>query len=177
MATLSQPHTRRLSRMDTSFQLQATRRMSMFPGAGARRQSIASYRSGTEQSSVSLRKPAKLENTYRLAPDDDGKFNVGRVEKALNSILDSFLSAEDYQPDKCAKMAQNLTDVIKERVKDMGFPRYKIVCNVCIGQLANQGVQGASRCLWNKDLDTYASATFTNSSLFAIATVYGLYFE
>lgn len=174
--SLSQPHTRRLSRMDTGFHLNhASRRMSMFPGG--RRQSIASYRSGTEQSSVSLRKPAKLENTYRLTPHPDAKFNCSRVEKALRSILESFLAAEEYQADKCSKMAQNLTEVIKERIKDMGFTRYKLVCNVVIGQQANQGMQGASRCLWNPDFDTYATASYKNTSLFAMATVYGLYFE
>lgn len=151
----------------------AARRMSLFPG---RRQSIASHRS-TDHSSVSLRKPAKLENTYRMAPDPDYKFSVARVEGALKSILESFLVGEEYEADKCSKMAQNLTEVIKDRMKSMAFPRYKYVCNVAIGQNANQSMQCASRCLWNTDTDSFAVATYKNSSIYAIATVYGLYFE
>jgi hypothetical protein len=38
------------------------------------------------------------------------------------------------------------------------------------------GVQ-ASRGLYDQEKDTFASSSYRNKSLFAVATVYGLYFE
>jgi len=46
-----------------------------------------------------------------------------------------------------------------------------------VGQIADQGVRVASRCLMDQETDQFASGTFKNSSLFGVATVYGFYFE
>lgn len=167
--TLSQPHTKRMSRIDPPF---PNRRMSLFPG---RRPSVA--RSHGTDISHSFAAPVKLANTYRLAPAEDEKFVACKVEKVVHGIIESFLEGETYEAKRCSHLAQNLTDVIKNRLKEMHMPRYKIVCSVMIGQNADQCLRCSSRCLWNTDTDNYASATYKNNSLFAIANVYGLYFE
>lgn len=71
----------------------------------------------------------------------------------------------------------SLLQVIKARVKDLVLPRYKIVVVTHIGQLNGQGMQIGSRCLWDPTTDTFASYVFQNTSLFALATVYAVYFE
>jgi len=55
--------------------------------------------------------------------------------------------------------------------------RYKLVTTVTIGQIADQGVRVASRCLMDQETDQAASGSFTNETLFAVATVYGFYYE
>ncbi|KAH3850411.1 hypothetical protein DPMN_092822 [Dreissena polymorpha] len=70
-----------------------------------------------------------------------------------------------------------LTDLIKSRVKDMGFQRYKYVVTVTIGQDSNQGVRVVSRCLWNKDTDNYAETSYNKNGLCAEAAMYACYFE
>jgi hypothetical protein len=35
----------------------------------------------------------------------------------------------------------------------------------------------ASRCLFDQETDRFVSASFKNSSVFGVATVYGLYYE
>lgn len=70
-----------------------------------------------------------------------------------------------------------LLQVVKARVKDLMIPRYKIIVMISIGQLAEQNVRMASRCLWDAASDTFSSYTFKNSSLFAVANVYAVYCE
>ncbi len=59
----------------------------------------------------------------------------------------------------------------------LNFPRYKIVVQVVLGQNKHQGVKVASRCLWDTENDSFASATFTNETLWATVMVFGLYTE
>ena len=47
-------------------------------------------------------------------------------------------------------------------LSDLKFPRYKIVVQVVLGQVRQQGVKVASRCLWDADADNHASYTFEN---------------
>ena len=67
--------------------------------------------------------------------------------------------------------------VIKARVKDMMIPRFKVICLVHIGQLGAQGLRIGSRCLWDDKYDTFSSFEFRNNSIFAIGSVYGVYYE
>lgn len=55
--------------------------------------------------------------------------------------------------------------------------RYKIVTTVTVGQIADQGVRVASRCLMDQETDNFASGSYKNTSLFGIATVYAFYYE
>ncbi|XP_072130739.1 dynein light chain Tctex-type 5 [Mobula birostris] len=117
------------------------------------------------------------ENTYKVQPDEGCKFNATKVQKILEAILPSYLADNKYNPVTSVQLVQSLTDHIRLKVKDINAPRYKLVCNVVLGQLNDQGMQIVSRCLWDTSTDNYVTATFKNSSLFAVATVYGLYFE
>ncbi|KAK2172633.1 hypothetical protein NP493_944g00009 [Ridgeia piscesae] len=141
-----------------------------------RRSSVASsFR--TDHSSQIPHAPHKLANTYRLAPREDEVFSAPRVQKAINSVLKSFLDGEEYDAKRSRQMTQNIADMIRSRVKDMGFPRYKIVTNVVITPGSGQSMQYNSRCLWDVSTDSFASATYKNSSLYAVVTVHAVYFE
>ena len=65
-----------------------------------------------------------------------------------------------YNSDECKELTQDLSNVIKKRVKELGFRRYKILCYVVIGQNVDQGADGTSRCLWDASVDTVATANF-----------------
>jgi len=52
------------------------------------------------------------------------------------------------------------------------------VAVVNVGSVAEHpDMQLASRCLWVPNTDAFSSASFSNDSLFAVATVYAVYFE
>jgi len=117
----------------------------------------------------------QLENTYRMGPDD--KFPTGRVQHIMKDVLDNYLSEERYEPELARQMSKTLTDVVKAKVKEVVLPRYKIVSIVQIGQSADQGMRMGSRCLWDANNDSFATYEFKNSSLYAVAQVYGVYSE
>ncbi|KAM9323531.1 dynein light chain Tctex-type 5 [Pholidichthys leucotaenia] len=122
-----------------------------------------------------VHQPPKMENTYQLGPFK--RFPVSAVTDILKDVLTSYLKQERYDYEWSQKMTQTLSEVIRSQVKDLKIPRYKIVILVHIGQLNGQSIQISSRCLWDASNDTFASYSFKNSSLFGVATVYGVYFE
>eukprot|EP00729_Bicosta_minor_P004120 gene4120-14860_t len=123
----------------------------------------------------SRRPRTPLENTYKMKPDR--KFEVKPVKELIEKVLKEQLEEEKYDARASRQMAKTLSTIITNRVKALKYERYKIVTTVTVGQIADQGVRVASRCLMDQETDQFASGTFKNSSLFGIATVYGFYFE
>ncbi|XP_010174009.1 tctex1 domain-containing protein 1, partial [Antrostomus carolinensis] len=105
------------------------------------------------------------------------RFPVAVVDGILKDVLESHLREQNYEPARCRDMAKDIAEVIKARVKDLMIPRYKLVVVAHIGQLNEQSMQIGSRCLWDSVSDTFSSYVFKNTSLFALANVYAVYFE
>ncbi|XP_030630466.1 uncharacterized protein dynlt4 [Chanos chanos] len=122
-------------------------------------------------------KEVRLENTYRLGPDPGCCLNASRAQQILQATLDSYLNGACYNPATCSQLSQILADLVRNKVKDISPPRYKVVCQVVMGQKAKQGIKIASRTLLNPDTDNYVTAVFQNHSIFAVAIVHTLYFE
>lgn len=126
--------------------------------------------------SADPRRHMKYENTYKLCPDQP--FIAHEVEKAAEKILRDNLHDKLYDPVQCKTLSQLLSSRILEEIKRMGYTRYKMVAIVSIGSIKERpGVQLGSRCLWNKETDNFISAKYSNRSLFAVAMVYGLYYD
>ena len=71
---------------------------------------------------------------------------------------------------------RDIADESKEKRKaSLDIPRHKIVVQVTIGQMKDQGVKIASRCLWDPATDNYVAVSFQNQHSWACATVFGLY--
>ena len=131
---------------------------------------------GQEPESAPKRKPRHIyENTYKLEPER--KFQAGKVKAIIEEVLEKNLKDEKYDPKSCRQLVKTLTEIIKGRVKDLDYKRYKIMCMVSIGQLNEQGFRMGSRCCWDAKWDTFATANFTNKTLFAVSTVWGVYYE
>ncbi|XP_063398801.1 dynein light chain Tctex-type 5-B-like isoform X3 [Mytilus trossulus] len=122
-----------------------------------------------------FRPAMKFENSYQMTPGR--KFPSGKVKNIIKDVLEGYLAEEKYEPELCKQMSKTISEVIKARVKELMIPRFKIICIVDIGQSNNQALLMGSRCLWDSANDTYSSAEFRNNSLFAIAQVYGVYYE
>ena len=115
------------------------------------------------------------ENTYKMTPNM--VFPENKIREVLKTILSRELRDTQYEAENCRQLTSRISDIIKREVKDLDLDRYKLVCIVHIGQRGNQEIKVGSRCLWDVRLDTYISAEYQNTSLFAIATVFGIYFE
>ena len=116
------------------------------------------------------------ENTYKLDPDL--RFSSCAVERITESVLIERLKDEKYDASCCKELSQEMAAKIMDKLKALKIKRYKMVALVSIGSVSERpGMQFGSRCLWNEQTDSFASVKFTNGSLFAVAMVYGLYFE
>uniref|UniRef100_A0A1A8LBA7 Tctex1 domain containing 1 n=1 Tax=Nothobranchius pienaari TaxID=704102 RepID=A0A1A8LBA7_9TELE len=116
-----------------------------------------------------------LENTYQLEPYK--RFGVRAATLILEDVLTSYLQEEKYEAQRAAELSLTMCTVIKERVKELRIPRFKIVVLVYISQPKNQGMQISSRCLWDATTDTFISHSFRNSSLLAVGSIYAVYYE
>ena len=72
-------------------------------------------------------------------------------------------------------LAKQTADEIRDRLKDLNLPKYKLFVHVVIGESRGQGVQLSNRCFWDADTDGFASESIKNDSLYAVATAYGIY--
>uniref|UniRef100_A0A8C6DBG8 Dynein light chain Tctex-type family member 5 n=1 Tax=Moschus moschiferus TaxID=68415 RepID=A0A8C6DBG8_MOSMO len=137
--------------------------------------STVSYMDEPCQPEDASRLTVHMENTYQLGPTK--RFSAVIVNHILKDVLTTYLQEEQYEPELCRQMTKTISEVIKAQVKDLMIPRYKLIVIVHIGQLTGQSILIGSRCLWDPKTDDFASFIFRNSSLFALANVYTVYFE
>ncbi|XP_076440416.1 dynein light chain Tctex-type protein 2B-like [Babylonia areolata] len=121
----------------------------------------------------------RLENTYRLGPDPEETFKPHLVKPIMENILQDHLKGQVYNQPACRKLCKKVAGKIKLAMKAYEgiSKRYKFVSQVSIGENRKQGVQVASRCLWNAATDNFASAAFTSDELFAVAVLYAVYMD
>lgn len=125
---------------------------------------------------TSLHTPVKYENTYRTEPTT--RFFPGKVCDIIRTHLEQKLGEVTYDSRLCGKLACEISESIKDAVKQtMDLPRRKLVSFVTIGERRYQGARVGSRCVWNEKADNYASASYKNSSLFAVGVVFAVFFE
>ena len=118
-----------------------------------------------------------MENTYKTSPDEGMVFCRSKVRQVTEEILETELAGKTYDQVLCGRMSCDLAVKIKAQVKDLGMSRYKIVCQVIVGQVREQGLEAVSRCVWDPKTDNYECISYKNGSIFAIAMIHGVYFE
>lgn len=115
-------------------------------------------------------------DTYIIRPNHQHKFRRAVVKECIREIVRERLSEVQYDPNEVPELSRSLADCIRDKVKNAGFDRYKLVVQVVIGEQRGQGVKMSSRCLWDADSDNYAEDVYMNDSLFCTVAVFGSYF-
>ena len=64
------------------------------------------------------------------------------------------------------QLVKQLADDIREKVKSMGYDRYKLVVQVELGEKKGQAINMVSRCLWDTNTDGFASESYESETLF-----------
>ncbi|KAJ3159526.1 Tctex1 domain-containing protein 2 [Geranomyces michiganensis] len=116
-----------------------------------------------------------FENTYKMKPDQ--KFRSEPVRRITEEVLQRTLTKVKYDGEKIPLLCQQISNEILASVKKLEYDRYKYVVDVTIGEFKGQGIRVASRAIWDTTTDSYASASFKNATLFAVAMVFGCYYE
>lgn len=83
----------------------------------------------------------------------------------------------EYNADDAADMGTDVCTEIQDRVKELGYKRYKIITQVTLGEIKGQTMRIGSRCLWDLKTDNSASEVLQNNKYFCCAMVFGLYYE
>ncbi|XP_034534689.1 tctex1 domain-containing protein 2 isoform X2 [Notolabrus celidotus] len=116
------------------------------------------------------------QDSYRIRPNHQHRFKPAIVKDCIREVVRERMSGVRYDPEEVPELSRSLADCIKERVKNSGLDRYKLVVQVVIGEQRGQGVKMSSRCLWDADTDNYAEDVFINDSLFCAVAVFGSYY-
>ncbi|CAH1107643.1 unnamed protein product [Psylliodes chrysocephalus] len=119
--------------------------------------------------------PTRYANTYQL--ESKNPFNPDKVDKILKSVMLEAFENLTYDPEMCAKQAKWASLMIRMKVKELNFERYKIVCVVTIGEKCRQDLSVMCKFLWDCEKDRFATFTIENNYVFGIAYCFGLYYE
>ncbi|GAB6020033.1 Tctex1 domain-containing protein 2 [Chamberlinius hualienensis] len=99
-------------------------------------------------------------NTYRIRPKIENRFRQTAVKECIRSILQEELGGKTYSSNEAGQWTKRLSTLIKDKIKELGYERYKFVVQVIIGEQRGEGVMAGSRCLWDTTTDNYASDVF-----------------
>ena len=153
-----------------------SRRHGAAGGTGSRKASIDTSATGLVNKPV-----VKLENTYKLGPDDNKKFRPYMIESNIYELLKEKLNncekanPSGYNAKACAALTNELNDSIRREVKNLVLPRYRIVTYVNLGENLGQDVRVTSRCLWNPELDNHVSISYKTKNIWANCVVFVVY--
>ena len=80
--------------------------------------------------------------TYRTEPKEDQKFDPAAVKEVVDAIFLEQIEKKNlvWDEEECRELSLDLCDEIKEKVKALAFPRYKIIVQVSVGENKKQGV-------------------------------------
>uniref|UniRef100_A0A8D9E5X3 Tctex1 domain-containing protein 1 n=1 Tax=Cacopsylla melanoneura TaxID=428564 RepID=A0A8D9E5X3_9HEMI len=107
-------------------------------------------------------------NTYRM--ESLNKFQPDRVEKIIKEVVNAHLNeTTPYEPGWAKEISKEMTTEIRDKVRQLEFERYKLVCLVDIVQKSNLDMVSCASFLWNADHDRYAGFTFHNNQLVCAA--------
>jgi hypothetical protein len=113
--------------------------------------------------------------TYAMNPSETEKCFPSDAKKICQRALQAQLDNVVYDEESAKEWILDIGNVIKDGVKSLGIPRFKVAVQVTIGQMRGQGVSVASRCLWDIGNDNYTSTNYTNETLWANAMVFVIY--
>uniref|UniRef100_A0AC11EEC4 Dynein light chain Tctex-type 2B n=1 Tax=Ovis aries TaxID=9940 RepID=A0AC11EEC4_SHEEP len=103
------------------------------------------------------------ENTYILRPIFQQRFRPSVVKDCIHAVLKEELANAEYSPEEMPQLTKHLSENIKDKLKEMGFDRYKMVVQVVIGEQRGEGVFMAARCFWDADTDNCTHDVFMNA--------------
>merc|ERR1719219_1011391 len=129
---------------------------------------------GEEEYEGGQRVVEQWENTFREGPTKP--FKNYQVREIIEQVVNSKCSRETiYHGEKSKELMNAIILEVKEKTKELGFDRHKLIVQGTCGEIKGQGLRVATRCLWDSTNDNYASYSFKNSGFWICVMVFGLY--
>ncbi len=89
--------------------------------------------------------------------------------------MENYFSMNTYEPESGEYMTQQLAKIIRDKIKESDFRRYKIVVKVYLGEKKDQKIVIMSKGYWDIYVDNYVTYTFSGNGFFCTVVVYGFY--
>ncbi|KAG8183946.1 hypothetical protein JTE90_006871 [Oedothorax gibbosus] len=120
---------------------------------------------------IEIRRPL---NTYQLEPSVEVR--PQKIKSVAERVLKEHLKdMEGYNTTQTRDAAMRISATIRDELRRSGLDRYRIVCQVTIGESRDQDVAATFLCLWRHEFDHYATATYEGPGFFATAAVFVVY--
>ncbi|KAL7752769.1 hypothetical protein RI367_001771 [Sorochytrium milnesiophthora] len=132
---------------------------------------------------------AEAGDGYLIRPNFKHKFKPSVAQKIIHQVLVEKLSGQAYSADNATQWTRDISDDIRNRLKDEQNERYKFVVNVVLGEQRGEGARMGCRCFWDQDTDNLAQDMYMNrlthlrpslsvpqDSLFCVAVVFAVYY-
>jgi hypothetical protein len=98
---------------------------------------------------------------FQMRPNFGEKFSSAAVEPIIETVLrDFFEDKKVYDSDKASRWIVTLSKELTNRVRQLNYPRYKIVSHVMIGEHMGGGIHLGMKCLWDAETDSFATYTY-----------------
>ncbi|KAF1329593.1 Outer dynein arm light chain 2, partial [Globisporangium splendens] len=106
--------------------------------------------------------------TYIMTPTEDEMFRRKKACRIIAECLQSELEGKEYDEADAKVWSTTIADAVKARIhSECHAPRYKIVVQTFVGQQKLQDVRITSRCRWDNDHDSHASAVFNSVRIYS----------
>nr|XP_037859058.1 tctex1 domain-containing protein 2 isoform X3 [Chlorocebus sabaeus] len=90
-------------------------------------------------------------------------FRPSVVKDCIHAVLKEELANAEYSPEEMPQLTKHLSENIKDKLKEMGFDRYKMVVQVVIGEQRGEGVlKDLTLLLCGKSIGCLPSGTELN---------------
>ncbi|XP_073819862.1 dynein light chain Tctex-type protein 2B-like [Musca autumnalis] len=132
---------------------------------------------GTEINNVADANPATNSVTsYKLKPSLGETFKGILIKEIIHEVLAEKLQGKIYVAEEVSHWTKDIADTINTTIRNrLIMPRYKYVVQVMLGQQLGAGCHYYAKCCWDAESDSQTSDIFSNTSLFCVCTVFGVY--
>ncbi len=117
------------------------------------------------------------QNQFLMKPKTGTKFIKPDVEKVIEKVCVEKVGNKPYVFEEVQPLIKEICADIQQRVLQLGYERYKLVSQVSIIEVAQQGMRIGSRCLWDPEVDNYAEYTYSTPTMHVNVLMFGLYWE
>lgn len=104
------------------------------------------------------------------------RFDKVRATQELADIVQKRLTNKAYDSEESSKLAKELADEIRAKIRIMSDSRFKICTNVSIVAQKGQGMRMVSRAYFDANTDAEITYVFSNEDIICVATLYAIYY-
>lgn len=99
------------------------------------------------------------------------------MQSMMNQFLQSYLDDYKYVSKRAKRLAENLSEELRNQFKRCQFDRYRYVAVVNVGDKAAQDFKCVTRALWDAEKDDCVSFSYEAATFFVTASVWAIYYE